>query len=221
MATGSSYTPEPVSVPSSTPTPPRKNNTGWIIGLIAAVVISGGIGIFAGMQIENNRIRSALSNAFQGIGSGSNSGGSDPAFSGVTTADQPAAQTQTVKIGDTVTLQSGGTVTAHSVDRNVPPVEYSSDREPRTAVDVEVCVSPTETEAKVSNAPWALLDSSNGRYEPGFDVDGPKPEYPSNYTAVPAGECVRGWILVDVPTASSVDRVRYTRDDGVTLTWTL
>lgn len=204
--------------PGPAPTASPRRNTGWIIGIIAAVIVSGGIGIFAGIQIENNRIRSALSDAFSGLGSRTGSGFSGNAFDSGMESTAPPPVNENGKVGDTLPLPTGERITVHAVNRGVPPEQYSSDESPRTAIDVEFCAGSEPRQ--VYNQRWSVLDPANGRYEPElFSIDAPKPEYPSSLTPVNPGECLRGWILMDIPPAGGVNRVRYSLDDGTTLTW--
>lgn len=108
-------------------------------------------------------------------------------------------------------------MTVHAIDRNVP-AEYSSG-ETRTALDIEACSTATQSIA-ISGARWTLVDSAGGRYSSdSYLVDPKLPQYPSNPTELLAGECLRGWLVMDVPPGADLKVARYapTDADGRTL----
>lgn len=78
---------------------------------------------------------------------------------------------------------------------------------------VKVCVKIKST---LSNGPWSLIGADSGLYTPSSDIyqQFPEPQYPSGDQPVAAGQCVRGWIIFPVPTATRVVQVQYSLDSG-------
>lgn len=136
----------------------------------------------------------------------------------------PVGSTQTIPTNPTIGV--GGRATVYAVDQAVPPSQFDSDAGLGTAMDIEVCV---DAPGKVSAAPWTVTDGSNGRYKPDLGaMDARKPEYPNEYqpVALNAGECVRGWLTMDVPSGTQLTSVRYTLTDqsgfaAVLLVWSI
>lgn len=76
--------------------------------------------------------------------------------------------------------------------------------------DVQLCSG--EAEATAGWRQWVVLDTSGGRYE-GASISYrqfPVPTFPFAETPVPAGECVRGWVMFPVGDGAQIDRVRFT-----------
>ena len=76
----------------------------------------------------------------------------------------------------------------------------------------QTCIENTPQPVAFTWHPWNLEDADGGQYpaaESAYE-DTPKPEYPfsgtSNYVN---GDCVKGWIMFEIPTSAKPVRVRY------------
>src|SRR5581483_2978403 len=74
--------------------------------------------------------------------------------------------------------------------------------------DVKVCVA---NKGELSDGPWSLVGSDDGLYQPSTDIYSqfPLPQYPAGDTPVGAGQCVRGWIIFNVPRKASITELQY------------
>jgi hypothetical protein len=90
------------------------------------------------------------------------------------------------------------------------------------AVDVQACALPGSVfQVTVSDAPWSLR-FTDGTVATASAVDGPQfpqPRYPRTPTALQPGECLRGWLVVAVPTGGSAVLVRYQPQSGPPIDW--
>lgn len=137
----------------------------------------------------------------------------------ISTPSSPVAAVP-VPLGSTQTIPNQARVTAYSIDRNVPPEQYTTDASPRTALDIEVCLDAPAS--GVSSAPWSLTDASGGRYTADSYTSDPKlPEYPGASTLVVVGECIRGWLIIKAPANAAITGVRYGLQDGTVLRWSV
>ena len=134
-----------------------------------------------------------------------------------TTPNSTPSSVQSASVGSTQAIGNVGHATLHAVDRAVPPTPGGESGEPRTAIDAEVCLDgPAVQASTVSSSPWVVVDSANGRYSAAsstWDTD-PQPQYPVGDSALNAGECVRGWIVMNIPAdtqLTSCDTTRATR----------
>lgn len=119
----------------------------------------------------------------------------------------------------------GVITTVLEVRQPYPPALY---REPNPGkvwlgVRAKTCVKSNQTEtAQVFWGDWAAVDRNFGTY-PGSSTswdDFPVPQYPS-YGEVNPGECVQGWLLVDLPRGKKIKKIAY-RPGGQTIAeWTL
>ncbi len=144
----------------------------------------------------------------------------DPPVSAVPVPVVPVGSAQSFGYGMVAT------VTVHGIDRAVPASTYDSDKSLRTALDVEVCIDARDYETPgVSAAPWSLTDGTGARYLPVRATDPKLPSYAESSSMelvkVAPGECLRGWLMIDVPAGATVTGVRYGLDDGTLLRWSL
>lgn len=77
----------------------------------------------------------------------------------------------------------------------------------------------------ITNNLWLLIDDDDGQYAPSNITYGsfPTPEYPIQ-TDIKDGDCVKGWIVFDVPAKANIVEVRYARpgsdtEEAVRLSW--
>lgn len=115
---------------------------------------------------------------------------------------------------------TGVITTVLEVKRPYPPALY---REPNPGkvwlgIRAKTCVKSDQTEtAQVFWGEWAAVDKNFGTY-PGSSTswdDFPVPQYPS-YGEVNPGECVQGWLLVDLPQGKKIKKIAY-RPGGQTI----
>lgn len=119
----------------------------------------------------------------------------------------------------------GVITTVLEVKQPYPPALY---REPNPGkvwlgIRAKTCVKSNQTQTlQVFWGEWAAVDGNFGTY-PGSSTswdDFPVPQYPS-YGEVNPGECVQGWLLVDLPRGKKVKKIVY-RPGGQTIAeWTL
>lgn len=131
------------------------------------------------------------------------------------TAPSPSGQ----PIGTTQAAGTAAHVTVHSIDRNVAPAPGDDASQTRTAIDAEVCLDGADApQAQISSTPWYLTDASNGRYSPASTTwqSDPQPQYPIGAVANP-GECVRGWLMMNVPASTDIQAIRYELTTGPTV----
>lgn len=68
----------------------------------------------------------------------------------------------------------------------------------------------------ITNDPWSLIGNDSGSYDPsniGY-AQFPQPQYPFGEHPVSAGECVRGWIVLDVLRSVAITKIRYSVQDA-------
>ena len=90
------------------------------------------------------------------------------------------------------------------------------------AVDAQACREPGSVfQVTVSNAPWSLRFSDGTATVPSLadDPHFPQPRYPDTPTALQPGQCLRGWIVFDVPAAGRPLAVRYAPQGGSPIDW--
>lgn len=88
----------------------------------------------------------------------------------------------------------------------------------RTAADVEVCADAAIS--GISSSTWTVIGTGGAEYHPVRGDDAPIiPVYPTRLTALKLHQCLRGWIVVDVPPDEQISAVRYTPENGAVLLW--
>ncbi len=106
--------------------------------------------------------------------------------------------------------------TLFAVQRDVTPAAGST--APRTAIDVEVCADAPIS--GISSSTWTVISADGNEYTPVRGDDAPiVPVYPTRLTALKVDQCLRGWIVVDVPADAQITSVRYTPENGAVLLW--
>lgn len=140
------------------------------------------------------------------------------------TATPPALTpgTTPATLGESQTAKNGGSITVFEHRKSVEP------RDPdQEAIDVQVCAPATSPTAGaeapiVTNQPWALLDAENRRYTSASSYwkdGGAHPLYPHE-EQLNWGDCVRGWVVIQGKTTTSMTKVRYTGANSI-LEWKL
>ena len=108
--------------------------------------------------------------------------------------------------------------TLFGVRRDVTPAAGST--APRTAIDIEVCADAPIS--GISSSTWTIIGVDGAEYHPVPGDDAPIiPVYPTTLTALKVDQCLRGWVVVDVPADQQVATVRYTPANGAVLLWTV
>jgi hypothetical protein len=90
------------------------------------------------------------------------------------------------------------------------------------AIDVQACAEPgTVFKVTVSDGPWSLRFADGTVVGPTLadDPHFPQPRYPATPTSLEAGECLRGWMVFEVPTDGRPDLVRYAPQGGSPIDW--
>lgn len=106
--------------------------------------------------------------------------------------------------------------TLFGIDRTV--VAAAGSTAPRTGVDIEVCADAAIS--GISSATWTVIGTDGTEYKPTPGDDAPIiPVYPTRLTALKVDQCLRGWIVVDVPAQAQIGSVRYTPENGAVLLW--
>lgn len=86
---------------------------------------------------------------------------------------------------------------------------------------VKTCIGSDST---LSWSPWSLVDADGGNYPAANYMYGGwmTPQYPfAGERAYRAGDCVKGWIIFDVPPTARFLEVSYGNSSGDTATWTI
>jgi hypothetical protein len=126
-------------------------------------------------------------------------------------------------VGEVGATPAGGSVTVYEHRKNVEPQDANQE-----AIDVQVCVGakPSGSDAAdypiISVSPWALYDGQNRRYASAsttWQHQGAQPGYPVEQR-VTWGDCVRGWVIIEGQSATTMTKVRYTAG-SVILEWKL
>ena len=93
-----------------------------------------------------------------------------------------------------------------------PPADMHLD-----GIDVEVCLKADRVDTTVNSSPWTLVDAANHRFRSVLDADGalPGPEYPWTDLPLSNGDCVRGWMLFEVPPNIEVAAIIYSPTPSV------
>lgn len=113
--------------------------------------------------------------------------------------------------------QEQARATLFGVRRDVTPAAGSTT--PRTAIDIEVCADAPIS--GISSSTWTVISTDGTEYRPTPGDDAPIiPVYPTRLTALKIDQCLRGWVVVDVPADAQVATVRYTPENGAVLLWT-
>ncbi len=90
------------------------------------------------------------------------------------------------------------------------------------AADVQACSSASSIfEVSVSAGPWSLvyIDGTSISPSKAGHPQFPQPAYPATPRRLQPGECLRGWIVFAVPSATAPQWVRYAQPDAVPLSW--
>lgn len=109
-----------------------------------------------------------------------------------------------------------GTVTALEVQQEFQSIGAAPAGNRWATAMVRSCTTAGAQPVTAASADWVLLDSNGGRYpssRTGND-DFPRPQYPFGWEAVPAGECVEGWVVFPVAEGVTIERVRYAPTSG-------
>lgn len=108
--------------------------------------------------------------------------------------------------------------TLFGVKRDVTPAAGSTT--PRTAIDIEVCADAPIS--GISSSTWTIIGADGSEYRPIPGDDAPIiPVYPTKLTALKVNQCLRGWVVIDVPPDVQISTVRYTPENGAVLLWTV
>jgi hypothetical protein len=90
------------------------------------------------------------------------------------------------------------------------------------AADVQACAQPgTVFQLTVSYGPWSLryadgtVVNPSGADDPRF----PQPRYPATPTSLHPGECLRGWVVFQVPAKSEPQALRYAPQGAEPIDW--
>ena len=114
--------------------------------------------------------------------------------------------------------QQRARATLFGIGRDVTAASGST--APRTAIDIEVCADAPIS--GISSSTWTVIGSDGAEYTPIPGDDAPIiPVYPTRLTALKVDQCLRGWVVVDVPADAQVTTVRYTPENGAVLLWTV
>lgn len=136
------------------------------------------------------------------------------------TATPPAAPkgAAPLALGKTANTAVGGRVTVYAHKKNVEPQDVHQE-----AIDVKVCTGAKPADASpedyptIGNAPWALYDASDRRYEAArttWSHEGAQPGYPVEQR-VNWGDCIRGWVIIQGQSTTNMTKVRYTTDSTI------
>lgn len=85
------------------------------------------------------------------------------------------------------------------------------------AILVRMCnigLSAEDSEFILSSITWSLLDDDEGRFSDIYSTSGPgnpQPAFPE--AKVPAGKCVKGWILMSLPTETNIVSAAFAPND--------
>jgi hypothetical protein len=159
-------------------------------------------------------LASACSSSIEGTAIGTTT---SAAASSTTTPAPPTP----LALGSEATADGGVRITVFNVSSNAAPEAPAPASGGRWyAADVQLCAGRAEVTAGWRQ--WVVLDASGGRYE-GASVSYrqfPVPTFPFVETPVPAGECVRGWVMFPVGEGTQIERVRFTDTRNVqAMTW--
>lgn len=130
----------------------------------------------------------------------------------------PAGGTLNLAVGKTATFDSGLKATLLQTKDPVRSIGAESGNRWVGAL-VKTCV-PVDSE--LSWGPWLALDADSGQYPASGTVwgDAPRPQYPVGGATTKAGQCAKGWLLIEVPKGTTVTKIGYSVDDG-TASWRL
>jgi hypothetical protein len=90
------------------------------------------------------------------------------------------------------------------------------------AADVQACAQPgTVFKVTVSDAPWSLRFPDGTAVSPttADDPHFPQPRYPGTPSALQPGECLRGWVVFEVPADGRPQVLRYGPQGGTPIDW--
>jgi hypothetical protein len=73
----------------------------------------------------------------------------------------------------------------------------------------------------ISDAAWSLRATDGFAVSPwrGDDPAFPQPRYPQTPTSLQAGQCVRGWVVFEVPTNGRPQLLRYSPQSAEPIDW--
>jgi hypothetical protein len=157
-------------------------------------------------------------------GCGSQSGPAGPQLTGPlpsTSTSPPPSGHQFGESASSTTGFVGATVFGYS-EQVAPSAAPPSAGHMWAAADVQACALPGSVfQVTVSDAPWSLrfADGTVVNVSQADDPQFPQPRYPSTPTALQSGECLRGWLIFQVPTGNPPTVVRYTPQGGPSIDW--
>jgi hypothetical protein len=156
------------------------------------------------------------------IGCGARVGGPLDTNPPPSAATSPPAQGH--RLGEPVTSGSGFVV-ATGFGYNQPAASGASpppDGNAWAAADVQAC-SPQGTifPVSVSDAAWSLrlADGRSVGAWHGDDPAFPQPRYPQTPTSLQAGQCLRGWVVFEVPANAQQPVLRYSPQGAEPIDW--
>lgn len=125
----------------------------------------------------------------------------------------PTSNLVEMNVGDTAVTDRGSEITVHEVRLDIPFDYESEDGGAWHAIDVEYCMGDDLPDLEVFQQfayAWVL------RTEEGYVLDYPGSSYDGIvspqldlYSVTPvAGECYRGWVLIDGPSGTTVTSAR-------------
>jgi hypothetical protein len=128
------------------------------------------------------------------------------------------------RLGDTVASGSGFVV-ATGFAYNQPAAPGASPPPAGNAwaaADVQACAPKgTIFPVSISDAAWSLRATDGFAVSPwrGDDPAFPQPRYPQTPTSLQAGQCVRGWVVFEVPTNGRPQLLRYSPQGAEPIDW--
>lgn len=140
---------------------------------------------------------------------------SAPETSATSEAPTPAEPTLIeLSVGEAFTTDRGSTITVHEVRTNIPFEFESEDGGAWHAIDAEYCLSDILPELESFQSftyGWVLRTEEGYMLDyPGSSWDGIVSPALDLYSVTPgAGECYRGWILIDGPPDVNVTSARF------------
>jgi hypothetical protein len=128
------------------------------------------------------------------------------------------------RFGETVAAGSGF-VLAAAFNFTQPAAPSAAPAQPGhawAAADVQACAQPgTVFQVTVSDGPWSLRYSDGTAVQPSHadDAQFPQPRYPGTPTSLHPGECLRGWVMFEVPAKGEPQVLRYAPQGAPPIDW--
>jgi hypothetical protein len=158
------------------------------------------------------------------VGCNSTQSPEGPLVAGPLPTQSPSPLPSGHRFGESVSSTTGfvGATVFNYVEPVAPSAAPPSAGHDWAAVDVQACALPGSVfQVTVSQAPWSLRFSDGTAAVPS-NVDGaqfPQPRYPSTPSTLQSGECLRGWLVFEVPTGRPPIVVRYSPQGGPPIDW--